>query len=148
MILFVIFAAATLIELYVLISVGSAIGAFSTVLLVILTAFMGSILVKRQGFSTLRRAQQATANGQNATFEMLEGVIILCAGFLLLTPGFITDFMGLLGLIPQTRVYLLHKLIQNLLKKPRHTFFIHHHRKHSRKSEDKKDTIEGEFWRD
>ena len=98
--LFPIFVIVTLAEIYVLVSVGQAIGGLSTVLLVIITAFIGSSLLRQQGWSTLAKAQQSMAEGRTPAMEMLEGVVFLVSGILLLTPGFLTDGLGLLGLLP------------------------------------------------
>ena len=97
--IFLFFVLMTLLEITVLISVGQAIGSFSTILLIIATAFIGSRLLKQQGWATMARAQQNIAEGQQPTIEILEGVVILISGVLLITPGFITDILGLLGLI-------------------------------------------------
>ena len=97
--LFPIFVVVTLAEIYVLVSVGQAIGGLSTVLLVIITAFIGSSLLRQQGWSTMAKAQQSMAEGRTPAMEMLEGVVILVSGILLLTPGFLTDGLGLLGLM-------------------------------------------------
>ena len=84
--LFPIFVVVTLAEIYVLVSVGQAIGGLSTVLLVIITAFIGSSLLRQQGWSTMAKAQQSMAEGRTPAMEMLEGVVILVSGILLLTP--------------------------------------------------------------
>ena len=101
--LFPIFVVMTLLEIYVLVTVGQAIGGLSTVLLVIVTALIGSTLLRQQGWSTMAKAQQSIAEGKTPAIEMLEGVVILVSGVLLLTPGFITDGLGLLGLMPWSR---------------------------------------------
>ena len=88
--LFPIFVVMTLLEIYVLVTVGQAIGGLSTVLLVIVTALIGSTLLRQQGWSTMAKAQQSIAEGKTPALEMLEGVVILVSGVLLLTPGFIT----------------------------------------------------------
>ena len=92
--LFPIFVVMTLLEIYVLVTVGQAIGGLSTVLLVIVTALIGSTLLRQQGWSTMAKAQQSIAEGKTPALEMLEGVVILVSGVLLLTPGFITDGLG------------------------------------------------------
>jgi len=92
--LFPIFVVMTLLEIYVLVTVGQAIGGLSTVLLVILTALIGSTLLRQQGWSTMAKAQQSIAEGKTPALEMLEGVVILVSGVLLLTPGFISDGLG------------------------------------------------------
>ena len=142
--LFPIFIIATLAELYVLMAVGGSIGASNTVLLVIITAFIGSYLLKQQGLSTLKKVQQVTLQGNNPSFEMLEGVVIMVSGILLLTPGFITDTIGLLGLIPWSRAFFLsHFLEKNASKvfSSRTQGF-----KQKQKTVQKDSTIEGEFW--
>lgn len=92
-----------LIELYFIIVVGEMIGALWTVILVVLTAVIGVNLLRIQGMSTLTRAQRNMARGQIPAMEMMEGVALAVAGVLLITPGFITDSIGLLCLIPATR---------------------------------------------
>ena len=92
-----------LIELYFIIKVGGAIGAFWTVLLVIMTAVIGVNLLRVQGMSTLMRAQRNMAQGQVPAMEMMEGIALAVAGVLLITPGFITDSIGFLCLIPASR---------------------------------------------
>ncbi len=148
--LFPIFVVVTLAEIYVLVSVGQAIGGLSTVLLVIITAFIGSSLLRQQGWSTMAKAQQSMAEGRTPAIEMLEGVVILASGILLLTPGFLTDALGLLGLMPWSRRYFInHFLAKNAERvfKSRSSIFIH--KSETTESKSKKDgTIEGEFWED
>jgi UPF0716 protein FxsA len=90
-------------EIYLLLSVGSVIGAFPTIFLVILTAILGAGLLRQQGFSTFQRFQSALAQGVMPAYEMVEGLIILVGGVLLLTPGFITDLIGFACLTPSIR---------------------------------------------
>ena len=97
------FIAIPLIELYFIIVVGEAIGALWTVLLVILTSVIGVNLLRIQGMSTLMRAQRNMAQGQIPAMEMMEGIALAVAGVLLITPGFITDAIGMLCLIPASR---------------------------------------------
>jgi len=92
-----------LVELYFIIAVGEQIGAFWTVILVLLTAFIGVNLLRVQGMSTLMRAQQNMAQGQTPAMEMMEGIALAVAGILLITPGFITDSIGFLLLFPASR---------------------------------------------
>jgi UPF0716 protein FxsA len=98
---------APLMELYVLIEVGSEIGALSTVLLSIFTAILGAGLVRMQGLSVLMRVQQSMAQGEAPAIEMLEGAMLMLSGVLLLFPGFITDILGFLMLIPPLRRYFI-----------------------------------------
>lgn len=148
--LFPIFVVVTLAEIYVLVSVGQAIGGLSTVLLVIITAFIGSSLLRQQGWSTMIKAQQSMAEGRTPAMEMLEGVVILVSGILLLTPGFLTDGLGLLGLMPWSRHYFINHFLEKNAERvfrSRNSVFIH--RSDSTETKNKKDeTIEGEFWED
>ncbi len=150
--IFSLFVVMTLVEIYVLVTVGEAIGGFSTVLLVVVTALIGSTLLTQQGWSVMAKAQQSIDNDQTPAFEMLEGVVILVSGVLLLTPGFITDAVGLLGLMPWSRGYFIDKFLSKNSKRiftQKNTVFIHRNRQqNSNQKETKKDTIEGEFWED
>jgi UPF0716 protein FxsA len=101
--LFILFLTVPLIEIYLLIQVGSAIGALPTVALVIFTAVLGAGLLRWQGFATLQRVRQTMARGELPAIEMFEGAILLVCGALLLTPGFFTDIIGFLGLVPFIR---------------------------------------------
>lgn len=98
---------APLVELYVLIEVGSEIGALSTILLSIFTAILGAALVRLQGVSVLLRVQEILARGEAPALEMLEGAVLMMAGVMLLFPGFITDTMGFLMLVPPLRRWLI-----------------------------------------
>jgi UPF0716 protein FxsA len=98
---------APLLELYVLIEVGSEIGALPTVLISIFTAVLGAGLVRMQGLSVLFRVQQSLARGEVPALEMFEGALLLVVGILLLFPGFITDAIGFLLLMPPLRRWLV-----------------------------------------
>ena len=102
-ILFLLFILVPLVEIYLLIQVGSVIGGLPTVLLIILTAIVGVGLLKQQGLSTLMAAQQSLVRGELSALQLLEGAALLISGALLLTPGFVTDFICFMGLIPVTR---------------------------------------------
>jgi len=99
----IIFVGAPLIELYVLIEVGSEIGALPTIALSIFTALLGGLMVRLQGFSVLFRAQEMMARGEAPAIEMLEGAMLLVVGLALLLPGFITDAVGFALLITPIR---------------------------------------------
>ena len=92
-----------LIELAVLIQVGSAIGVLPTLFLVIATAVLGSVLLRVAGIATAWRAREKLARGELPEQEVLEGLLIAVGGGLLLLPGFISDVFGVLCLIPFTR---------------------------------------------
>ena len=149
--LFAIFAVMTLLEIYVLMTVGDVIGNWQTVLLVIMTALIGSTLLRQQGWSTMAKAQQNIAEGKTPAFEMLEGVVILVSGVLLITPGFITDSLGLLGLMPWSRRYFINHILEKNAERvfsQRNSVFIHKTKNQEKTSNNKNETIEGEFWED
>ncbi len=100
-------------EIYLLLEVGSVIGAFWTIFLVVFTAALGAWLLRQQGFSTFRRFQESLRQGIIPAYEMIEGPIILLGGALLLTPGFITDLIGFACLVPSLRK----KIAQYVLEK-------------------------------
>lgn len=91
------------VEIYLLIEVGSMLGAFTTVVLVVFTAVLGAWLLRIQGFSTLQRVRRSLAQGEIPAIEMLGGVLLIITGALLLTPGFFTDSIGFLLLVPAFR---------------------------------------------
>ena len=129
---------------------GQAIGGLSTVLLVVITAFIGSSLLRQQGWSTMAKAQQSMSEGRTPAMEMMEGVVILVSGILLLTPGFLTDALGLLGLMPWSRSYFINHFLEKNAErvfKQRNSVFINRTNGSEKKS-NKDDTIEGEFWED
>ena len=101
--LFVLFVLVPVAEIYLLVTVGGAIGAFPTVALVILTALAGAHLARMQGMSTMLRIRENLDQGFMPAEELLDGVLIFLAGVVLLTPGFLTDIAGLLILLPATR---------------------------------------------
>jgi UPF0716 protein FxsA len=96
-----------LVELYVLIKIGSVIGALPTLGLIILTALVGAALLRQQGLVTLHRFRIALDEGSLPAMEIVEGVALLIGGVLLLTPGFVTDAVGFLFLLPTTRKAML-----------------------------------------
>lgn len=101
--LILLFTLVPIIELALLIKVGQHIGVGYTLGVVVITGIVGAYLAKLQGLLTLRRIQDDVSQGRMPTDRLLEGVLILCSGILLLTPGFITDLIGFMGLIPFTR---------------------------------------------
>jgi len=102
-----IFVGAPLVELYLLIEVGSEIGAIPTIALSVFTAVLGGALVRMQGFAVLFRAQSQMANKEVPALELMEGAMLLLVGLALLLPGFITDAVGFLLLIPPLRRWLV-----------------------------------------
>lgn len=90
-------------ELYLLITVGSQIGALPTIAIVIITGLTGAWLARMEGLATMLRVQQSLNQGTVPAEELMDAFIILAAGLVLLTPGFLTDIAGILLLIPFTR---------------------------------------------
>ncbi len=113
LIFLLIFIGAPLIELYFLIEVGSVIGALPTIALSVFTAVLGGLLVRMQGFAILFRAQSQLADREVPAFELLEGALLLLVGFALMLPGFITDAVGFLLLIPPLRRWLILRWLKN-----------------------------------
>jgi len=101
--LFLCFTLIPVVELYLLIKVGTIIGSFNTILLVILTGFAGAWLAKMEGIHTMLKVRMNLQQGITPAEELLDAVIILVAGVVLITPGLITDFFGLLLLWPVSR---------------------------------------------
>ena len=101
--LFLAFTIIPIIEIYLLIEIGSMFGGLTAVTLVILTGFLGAFLARMQGLQTLYRIQESLSEGRMPSGELLDALLIGIAGLLLLTPGFLTDSVGFLLLIPATR---------------------------------------------
>lgn len=101
--LFLGFTLIPMIELYLLIQVGSVIGAFNTIVLVIISGFLGAWLARMEGMNTLMRVRTNMQQGVMPTEDLLDALIIFLAGVVLITPGLLTDAMGLLLLWPVTR---------------------------------------------
>jgi UPF0716 protein FxsA len=101
--LFLIFAVIPVIELALLIKIGSFIGTANTIIIVILTAVIGAYMVKLEGIGVMYRIQKNMQDGMFPGEELINGMMILLAGALLLTPGFFTDFFGFLMVFPVSR---------------------------------------------
>ncbi len=117
-ILMLIFFSIPLIEIYLLIKVGSWLGALPTIALLVFAAVLGTLLLRIQGFVTLRRLQAAQARGQIPAQELVEGVLLTLSGILLLVPGFFTDIFGYLGLIPPLRRGLARAILARFFQFP------------------------------
>lgn len=104
--LFLLFTIIPMIEIYVLIKVGQHIGAFNTIGFIILTGIVGAYLARAQGFYIIAKIQSELQRGQMPTDSLTDGLIILVGAVLLVTPGFVTDTIGFVLLIPQTRQLL------------------------------------------
>ncbi len=114
--LLLLFTLIPLVELYILIKIGGLIGALNTIFIIVITGIIGAYLARSQGFKVIQKINLAMEQGRTPGRELLEGLFILIGGFTLLTPGFITDLMGLSMLVPLTRrgyIKIALKLIQN-----------------------------------
>lgn len=101
--LVLVFLVVPLVELYVLIQVGSAIGALNTIALLIVMGVAGGWLMKREGLGVVRRVQSQLRAGRVPAAEVVDGFLILLGGALMLTPGFLSDILGLSLLVPPVR---------------------------------------------
>ena len=135
--LLIIFIILPIIEISIFIQVGGFVGTFNTILIIFLTAAVGVYFVRQQGFRTFLKITVELQNQQIPVQGMFEGLVILIAGILLVTPGFLTDIIGFLGLIPQTRVFLL-TVIKNL-------FLQRYSKAHKQYKKDIDETIDGDF---
>lgn len=111
-ILFFLILIVPIVEMYVLINVGSVIGAIPTIALVVLTAAVGAALIRLQGLLVISRLQEKLQHQQMPAEEILTGVALLVAGAFLLTPGFVTDTVGFLLLVPAFRRHLFRWLLE------------------------------------
>ena len=110
--LLILFIIVPVAELYILIEVGKKIGSLSVIGVIILTGILGAYLVKSQGFMILKKIQNDLNEGILPGDSLIQGAIILAGGILLLTPGFITDIVGFIFLMPFSR-----KVVKNYLLK-------------------------------
>lgn len=136
------FIAVPLIEIYLLIQVGSVIGPLLTILLVLLTAVIGVTLLRQQGLATLNKVQAQMQHGELPASGLLEGMLLFFAGALLLTPGFFTDTIGFLLLVPPLRKAIALWLLERsgwILQMRTRGQPGHHH--------DSPQTLEGEYKR-
>ena len=116
--LFITIIVISFLELYVLLAVGSVLGAFPTIFLIIMSAALGSFLLKQQGLATFQRFQASMVRQEVPAYELFEGFLILLGGALLLTPGFITDAVGLICLLPSLRSKIITYAMQHFFVPP------------------------------
>jgi len=135
--LLIIFIILPIIEISIFIQVGGFVGTFNTILIIFLTAAVGVYFVRQQGFRTFQKITVELQNQQIPVQGMFDGLVIFISGILLVTPGFLTDIIGFLGLIPQTRVFLL-GIIKNL-------FLQRYSNAHKQYKKDVDETIDGDF---
>lgn len=105
------------VELFVIIQVGRAVGVVDTIAVLVLVSVVGAWLVKREGLSVLRRARERVDRGAVPGRELVDGVLILFAGALLLTPGFVTDLVAILLLVPPVRAGLRSAVVRQLRRR-------------------------------
>jgi len=128
--LFIFIIGIPLIEIYLFIKIGSQIGAFNTVLLILTTAIAGVAYARYEGFNTLKSGMSQLIKNEIPIYEIISGATLAFAAFLLIFPGFATDILGILLVIPITRKLILGIFINK--------------KKYEKKSE-KKNYIDGEF---
>jgi UPF0716 protein FxsA len=115
LLLVLLFIAVPIAELAILIQVGQAIGVWWTIVLLVADAVLGSLLARSQGRATWRRFNAALQAGRPPAREVLDGALVLFGGALLLTPGFLSDILGLLLLLPPTRALFRALLVRRFL---------------------------------
>ena len=126
---FLLIISVPLIEIYLFIKIGSYIGAFNTVTLIIITAIIGVIYARYEGFNTLKSAMSQLIKNQIPIYEIMSGAVLAFAALLLILPGFATDIIGFLLIFPFTRKLLFKKVTNNS----------------SKQNNKKQDFINGEF---
>ena len=99
-----------IVEIYLFIKVGSQIGAFNTIFLVFITAFLGVIYARYEGFNTLKSGMSQIVKNELPVYEIISGTALAFAALLLILPGFATDLLGLLIIFPPTRKLILRKV--------------------------------------
>ena len=138
-------------EMLVLIEVGSAIGGLNAVALIILGAILGMAVLRQQGFSTMLRARERMAHGEMPAAEMAEGFMIAIGGLFMMFPGFVSDIFGIALLIPAVRKYALHRMIASgrwQVHQASNTFEAEYYREDINPHRGLNDTIEGDCHRE
>ncbi|PCJ46820.1 MAG: hypothetical protein COA74_13035 [Gammaproteobacteria bacterium] len=145
-ILFFIFIVVPIVEIAIFIQAGEWFGLGPTLFTIVLTAFIGVTLIRHQGLSTLYKAQQKMNSGEIPAMEMIEGIMIAVAGALLITPGFFTDGVGFLLLVPLFRQFLVKYVISKKIKMQtqQQSSFSTHNTEHNSNNQPHR-TIEGEY---
>ena len=122
-----------IIEISLFIEIGSIIGSFYTIMLIFVTAIVGVFFVRQQGISTFQKLTSQLQNLETPVQTMFEGLVILISGILLITPGFFTDALGFLGLIPFSRIIFIKLVASYILSR------------YGKQNNQNENTIEGEF---
>src|SRR5919199_1234207 len=121
-VLFVLFIVVPLAELYVIVQVAGAIGIIPTILLLLADSILGTMLLKSQGRAAWQRFRETTQAGRVPAREVADGALIILGGAFLLTPGFLTDVIGFLLLIPPTRALFRRTVVGLFAKRSPVTF--------------------------
>nr|WP_279611050.1 FxsA family protein [Vibrio gelatinilyticus] len=154
-ILLLLFIFVPIVEIGLFIQVGGFLGLWPTIALVLVTAFVGASLVRSQGLRTLMTVQQRLQQGEMPAQQILEGVMLAVSGVLLLTPGFMTDALGMLVLLPAPRAAIARYLMSKVVVSNMSGNFQNHHfhgqdpfqQDPFQSHQDKGDTFEGEYER-
>lgn len=148
-IVFLIFVLVPVIEISLFISVGDYLGLWPTIAMVFLTAFLGASLVRSQGLQTLLSVQSRLKQGELPAQQILEGVLLAVAGVLLFIPGFLTDTLGMIVLLPVPRCALAKYLMTKMVVKASAGFGSHQFRQDGFGHNQDNDghTFEGEYER-
>ena len=115
--LVLLFIVVPIVEIYVIIQVGQAIGALWTIALLVADSIIGSMLMRSQGRAAWRRFNQALRGGRVPAREVADGVLVIFGGALLLTPGFLSDIVGLLFLLPPTRAVIRRVFLREAMRR-------------------------------
>jgi UPF0716 protein FxsA len=145
-----IFVVVPMLELLLLIKIGQGIGALPTVALVVTTALTGAYIISRQSLAVVSRALEALSQGHTPVQPVLDGLFLMVAGALLLTPGLITDVLALALLVPPVRRLIARAVMRWALRRTKvhvETFTVEAGRRDWRPSDDDHSVIEGEFER-
>ena len=116
-VLFLLIILVPLIEIYLFIKIGSQIGAFNTISLILITAIVGLIYARYEGFNTLKSGMGQLMKNEVPIYEIISGAALAFSAFLLILPGFATDILGLLIIFPPTRIILFKKFTKKYSKK-------------------------------
>ena len=109
---FILIIGIPLIEIYLFIKIGSQIGAFNTVLLILVTAVVGVGYARYEGYNTLKTGMSQLVKNELPVYELISGATLAFAALLLIIPGFATDLIGILLIVPFTRKFILKKFIK------------------------------------
>lgn len=148
---FLLFLVFPLLELFVLIRVGSSIGAATTLLLVLAGGVLGVLCIRLAGLATALKVRERMALGETPNKDMLNGLLLVIAGGLIFLPGFISDVLGLLCLLPVTRKWLIKRISQHMTHAAHSQQFYQHSTTYTEQSKHQptrpEQIIEGEFER-